>query len=197
MIISLIRDVDDEMFNDLINAVNSLPDEEDLTIYLSTDGGSALVSMRICDLIEQNRDRIELIAAGEIYSAGFEIFFKSKCRRRIVSGTYGMYHTSRLTVQIDVHKRPTNEDNRQVLLWGKNYKTNDMLTFCSTLPLTKAELSNLKKGVDVYFTYERIQEFLDYQQQIELADATAEADQHLEEQRQLWLDGLNTQHTNV
>jgi hypothetical protein len=157
------KDVDDVMFADLVNAFNQLPEEEDLIIYLSTDGGSALMSMAICDLIEQNQGRVELVASGEIYSAGFEIFFKSKCRRRIVPGTYGMYHTSRLTVQMDVHKRPTTEDNRQVLAWGKNYKSKDMLEFCKTLPLTKQEMSALKKGVDVYFTYERISEFLEYQ----------------------------------
>ncbi len=174
MTLLLNKDVGDEMLSDLINALNSLQGDDYLTVYLCTDGGSAIHSYAITDLIEENKDRIELVAFGDIASAGFEIFFKARCSRRIVAGTYGMYHVTRMSISMDVDQRPLNEGDRQVVAWGKNFAKTQALAFCSTLPFTQKEAAKFKQGKDVHFSYERLLNFLNYQSCVDHVEQVAE-----------------------
>ena len=52
----------------------------------------------IIDIINQNADITELIAYGEICSAGFDIFFKTQCRKAILENTIGMAHFTGVNV---------------------------------------------------------------------------------------------------
>lgn len=160
MILNLRESVSDEMFNKIISAYNSLKDEEKLEIYLNTEGGDMEAAEVIIDFVNQHRDRTILIANGTIFSAGFYIFFRSNCERRIVTGTTGMCHLIRVSIEYGEHDKPyykIDKVNKDWLLAQRQWT--DRL--CKKLGVTKEEIKKIDKGKEVYFNYKRLNELLE------------------------------------
>lgn len=160
MILNLHESVSDEMFNKVIIAYNSLKEEENLEIYLNTTGGEMNTAEAMIDFINQHSANIILIAYGEIYSAGFFIFFKANCERRIISGTMGMCHLIRTSLEYGEHSKLYYEVDRSNMRWLSSQREWTS-KFYKKLGMTNKEVKKIDAGKEVYFTTKRLNELLE------------------------------------
>lgn len=153
--------IDDTVVNTFFCEFNKLAIKENVTIYISSDGGFDHQSLAIIDLINKNASRIELVASGFILSAAFNIFFFIKCKRRLLPETVGMAHFCKQSFTFDETGKAQGEYDNFML---KELKRNKALTLekLKTIGLSTKELNQVKKGKECYIGYARLQELLEY-----------------------------------
>lgn len=156
MILNFKKEINDESADLLIDFINSTEGIKK-KIYLSSDGGFIYVAELIIDLINNNKQDIELIAYNYIGSSAFELFFKSKCKKRILEGTRGMLHFAKMELTVNQKGKPVNKTAINFLKEEVS-KRNDNLI--KKLKLSSKELNKYNKGEDVEFSYNRMLEFL-------------------------------------
>lgn len=152
MVVNLRGDINNDMTQDLIDAINS---QENLTIYLNSDGGEVYEMEALLHLITENKDKIRLIGYGRLFSAAFELFFKAPCHKEILPLTVGMAHLSSCPMNIDERGVPKDsygqmEANELVSLFEQSS------SFYKKVGLTSKELKDLKAGKDVFLSSERM-----------------------------------------
>lgn len=154
-----------EMFIDkFFQAFNQpLGADEEIIIYLDSPGGRLSYGEIILDVIDKYKDRITLIASGEIFSCAFNIFFFSNCKRKILTSAIGMAHyawsiapTDGESIKGDINKFVIQSMKEDKVLYIAKLKEKG---------LSRKELKQIEDGHDCFFTTERLQELLDRQQQ--------------------------------
>lgn len=158
--IDITEAISPEAFGKVIKAYNDLKLEETIDIYLNTSGGDPESGDAIVDVINNNANVTNLIAYGKICSAGFDLYFKARCPKRLLDGTIGMAHLARVEME-----NFTVNDSKEKVQAGfyKNWWNEDKkkrLKFYEDLGMEKKELLKIKKGGDVYFSNNRLLELL-------------------------------------
>lgn len=159
MILNLSGEIDQALFDKLVDALNLLEDKKLLTVYFNSSGGSVDWMEAIIDVINQNQEKMQLIAFGEINSAAFDIFFRSKCDREILPETIGICHFSGAKVHMIDNKTPRNATSRSWVQWSEMF-LESCVQFCKALGFTDNEINRMKKGEDLFFHTKRLIEFL-------------------------------------
>jgi len=160
MILHLSGDVDYEMFDELVKAFNSLIVGDSLHIYFTCPmGGNADVNEAIIDFINKNKDHIGMTFYGELFSSGMIIFLSVKCNKCILPFTRGMYHFSWQEMNISETGKPSSEYDIFSMKEMKKSKDKS-INFLKTTKLSEKEINLIKKGKDVYFSYERMLELI-------------------------------------
>src|SRR5688572_14057354 len=149
MIVNLSGIVDNEMFTTLVKSFNDLKVNDNLHVYLTTEGGDADTAEAIIDLINKNKDYIGITFYGEIFSAGMHIFLKSQCQRYLLPDTRGMYHFSYQKLQIAEGGNGLDIYDRFCIQEMKDSKSRT-IEYLKSTPLTEKEITGIKKGRDVY-----------------------------------------------
>ena len=162
MIVYLNGDIAQETIDKLAEALNKLGKNKTLKIYLNTNGGDANIMEAILQVIDDNKDRVELIGSGFLFSAGFNIFFRATCKRRLVPDTVGMAHFIWTDAEIDQTGRAKSAFGKFQLKEMKRSKK-AYIEFFKELGLTSTEINDIKKGNEHYFTQERMKELLNNQ----------------------------------
>jgi len=157
MTITISEVISNFSFMTILNAFNSLEKEENLIIYLNTPGGEVDSMNAIIDFINHNTERIELIGNWELSSAGFDIYMKSKCNKKLLQNTIGMAHYSSASVLVNENGELSDPYN-QVRFDQLRSEKAKSLAFFKKLGLTANELKTIKAGQEQYFTYERMLE---------------------------------------
>jgi ATP-dependent protease ClpP protease subunit len=158
MKLSLSGDVNSRMLNKLVEAINERPENEKLSIYFTTPGGLVSVSDAIIDVINTTKN-IEMIFYGEIFSAGMIIFLKTKCKKRVLKEIAGMYHYCFQALTINEGGKPSGPYDSFIVKDMKESRTRTA-EYLKTTKLTDKEITQIKAGKDVFFTYERMLELL-------------------------------------
>lgn len=153
--------VDTEMLDKFIQLFNNNADE--YTIYFSSTGGSLEDANVIIDLINKNANKVTLIAYFSILSAGFDIFFKTKCKKEILSTAIGMYHLGVVEIDMSVNGKVAYHSGVAQMKDNVKNQYPKALEFCKSLGFNDTELRKIKKGDDVYFIYDRLIEFMNNQ----------------------------------
>ena len=65
----------------LVSISESISNNDNVKIYLNSTGGSEWCSGAIVDIINNNKDKVELIGFGYLLSAAFHIMVESKCKK--------------------------------------------------------------------------------------------------------------------
>lgn len=149
MIISITGEVGPDTLEGLIKAYNDITEKDTLEIYLNSLGGSVASAEAIIHLINKNNDRTTIIAYGEISSAAFDIFFRATCDKFILRDTYSRIHN--IVNTQDFEKMP--------IPWVKEYNEASA-KFFEKLGIKKSEILKIKKGQEVYLTFDRLIEML-------------------------------------
>lgn len=158
MIINLSGEVGYGMFNELIKAVSGL--KENLHIYFTTaDGGQTDVAEGMVDLINKNKDMIEICFYGEVFSAGMMIFLKTECRKCVLPDTTGMYHYAWQEVTITEGGKPSAAYDIFCMKEMKKAKLRT-IEYLKTTKLTEKEIKYVKTGKDLYLSHERMLELI-------------------------------------
>ena len=160
MIINLSDDVNDAMLTPLLKAITDLKTDEKLTIYFTCpDGGFTDAAMAIIDIINSNKEVINMIYYGELFSSGMIIFLGTKCNKKILRDTRGMYHFAWQQMSINETGKPSGEYDIFSMKEMKKSKIRT-LEFLSTTKLSQKEIAQIKLGKDVYFSYDRMLELI-------------------------------------
>jgi len=161
-ILNIVGDIDEDMIYCFTEDYNKLKLDQPVTIYLNTGGGDTSIGDAIIDIINTSPFDITLVAAGYIYSAGFDIFFSSNCKKRILPGTLGMIHFSYAMVDINENGQTSTPHAKFLISEMKNSKANTVERL-RELGLTPTELKKVNSNADCFFTTQRLNELLDGQ----------------------------------
>ncbi len=143
-------------FDKVADALDNYDDS--LRIYLFSNGGSISVSLALLDLVNKNREKV-IIYGGSINSACFDLFFKAKCSKYIMPMADGMYHQTKMAIDINEDGNPTYFHGAHNKKWLKRLHE-ETIMFATALKFTPAEIKSLKKGDELYFMEERLYQFL-------------------------------------
>lgn len=176
MITKLEGIVNEEMVDKLIEAHNSCPPEEDLHVYLGTDGGSEDDMNAIINIINES-DKIPVVFCfSRVYSAGFVIAMKCLKPVEFLDSCLGMFHAGTFyggvwTDELKVHKSVKDS----MKLHSKNARklTEEMIGLGI---FTKKEEAKLRKNKDVYFNTNRLRQM----REIVWLPIQAEIDEYIE-----------------
>ena len=160
MILKIDTALDEETLQDLVQMYNTGDAETQYKIYLRTPGGLNGVTLAMIDLINNHAESTELIAYHQICSNGMQLFFKAKCKKRIVPYTEGMSHLLKQT--LDYYEGNVKNKNEYSSFINSNSNLEYSKSLHDVVGYTKDEWKRIKNNEDVWFTYERLQEMLTY-----------------------------------
>ena len=143
--------------SDLVEFLNSNGGEK--RILLCSDGGYYQVMEAMLHLINTEGESITLVAYNRIFSSAFEFFFRAKCRKRLAGGVIGMFHQGETAIQVNEFGNRGREAQAKEH-YMKTYMRQQTHDLCCALSMTSAEVGDLVSGEDVYFSPERMNEFL-------------------------------------
>lgn len=158
MDIALRGDLSWKDFDLIAESIRSLEKEEYLNIYIYSYGGSISVSMAILHLINQNKDVVHLLG-GSLNSAGFDLFFKAKCSKELLPYVDGMYHQTKISIDINEDNKPTYFVGIHNKKWIKSFHE-ETIRVATVLGFTQSEIKRLKKGDEIFFMEDRMKEFI-------------------------------------
>ena len=148
-----------ELFEQKIN--ESIEKEQDLTIYISTGGGSMCLSQNMVDMINNYPYYVEVIFSGFTYSAGMLLLSKldyTLVDVNIMEGTEGMIHLSDLEVS---WRNMKNKHSYEHFL-KENGKIHDECYLAPLLPfLSDEEKVDIYDGKEVYLNHNRLSEIIE------------------------------------
>lgn len=159
MILHLSEEVNYAMIDNLAKSINSLTKEDILHIYFTSTGGSPDVSEAFIKIVNLHKESIVIHFYGEIFSAAMIIFMKCDCKKEVLPDTRGMYHFSWQQLTIAEGGKPTDTYDIFSLSEMKKSKLRT-IEYLSTTKLTAKEITSIKKGKDVYFSYSRMIELI-------------------------------------
>jgi ATP-dependent protease ClpP protease subunit len=152
---SIIGRIDAESYNSLINFLNESQGEQK-SILINSGGGEIAYCYATLHAIEKVSHEIELVGCNGVYSAAFEIFYKFSGKKVLLPYCKGMTHRPMLGVSLtDSLQTAFREDDCQKRTLKDNQQ--NLIDECSKF-LTPKEMKDYKRGVDVYFTYNRMKE---------------------------------------
>ncbi|GAB3789213.1 hypothetical protein GCM10028818_57300 [Spirosoma horti] len=123
-----------------------------LQIQLCSNGGNVFQAKRISALINANQ-HITHVQGNVLNSAAFDIFFTVTCSRELTPYAQGMYHLARSAHFV--------LENGLVPSWQQTINGEESLALCEQVGMTEGEVGRIKSGEDVYFTYARLNDFLE------------------------------------
>lgn len=136
---------------------NFLNDNDgEITIGLRTNGGESPLATFLIEILNQNKDRIKLIAINICFSSGMSIFNQFKGKRALVSGTIGMYHYGYIAIDINETLKPdgVGEKAKMKDLKGTRIEREKE----AKQIFNKKELKKFYKQQDVYLSFERMKQ---------------------------------------
>lgn len=130
--------------------------EGNLTVAIDSTGGEKAYSDMLLFALNQNKDRVTLIALAGVASCAFDIFYGFQGPRKMAFGCMGMTHYS--TQSLDIHPNG-GAAYAEGLCQKKNlkaYKERELSTLQEFA--TAIEVKQFRKGWDVFFSFHRMKE---------------------------------------
>lgn len=155
-----------QKFLDLVNEVEASRDKEIIQIYLSTKGGEMVATELMLDVINERPTWFRIIAIGEIYSAGFIMFFMAKCDKALLPGTRGMMHLFRYHLSITTRKHGYDDEEKFILEHIKS-DGDSQINWCKEIGLIDEEIKVIESSEDLFLTYHRMRNLLEDQRDTE------------------------------
>lgn len=126
------------------------------TIYMDTNGGCTLVTRAILDIINRSPLTFTLMAAN-VFSSGFDLFYRAKCDKILLGGAKGMYHQGYQSANINDKGDIIEPEDICSYEIGKQFHYPESMKMCTEF-MTAEELKLFESGGDVFFTFNRLRE---------------------------------------
>lgn len=150
--------VNEDMLSTLITILNSYTVDEEIHIYLSSEGGNIAIAETMKTILEED-GRITLIAFDTIGSAALYLFLTTKCKKRLTKDTIGCFHfpyVPNVTMNHKLEAVVTSD-----LRLFKRLPDIAKKAFKIIKPyLSKRELKAVKNGDDKWFTYKDLKKIM-------------------------------------
>ena len=157
-------EIDENLTKEISECISN-KDYDKVVIYLSSFGGSEWDAQVIIDMINENKDKVEVIGYGKLLSAAFLIFMDIKCKKRILDNSYGMFHQGNWSTDIRYNGNPSSDFYKFRVKQTKSKIYPYYVDKCKEWGFNEQELKKYKKGEDVYFSYERFKELINHKSQ--------------------------------
>ena len=157
-------EVDEAMLQKFINIQKNQSDDTEITIFFESDWGNTSMGESIIHVIN-NTKNITLIGQNEILSAGFDIFFFSKCKKKVNKVCTGMCHIWSFSVSTN-HYRRKGKASGETLCKIKNVEELSIYIakfYKKELWMSKKNVKAYLQDYDVYFSKKRLQKLIDFQ----------------------------------
>jgi len=147
--------IDKDPVNTLIDYINNNPGN--ITISFTSTGGDMEMGRFLVHALNDNADRITLVAVNWIYSCAFKIFHSFKGKRMITFGCGGMFHYTSLNMSMTYDNKPNYEYEGAAQIASMKECKKENLNFCKTF-MTDKELDLYKQNRDVHFSFPRMRQ---------------------------------------
>jgi ATP-dependent protease ClpP protease subunit len=159
----LTPDINEDAVHDLIDFLNMVlgnPEITDIDIYLHSVGGYDSSAQIIKNILKNCPLTITLIAAGEVSSAAWDIFyFTEKVYKRILPGTVAVLHIATHTIESrDLHRNEQWVSQQKIKLELMNIEKYEAFYNYTVLP--PILLEKWKNGENVMLVYPEIVELM-------------------------------------
>ncbi len=128
-------------------------DDKNITIYFSTNGGSEPVGKILIDYINNSNLNIIFIGWWSINSIGFDIFFRLKCKRKLM-GAHAVLHLG--SRKVDTSEMTQKISYDKFLLEDLKKYNEEGIEFYKSLGITDKEIKVICSGEDIYLNTERL-----------------------------------------
>lgn len=147
--------ITDENISEVLEAINNIPNDESITIYLDSEGGECTAASVLLDVIDENKDRIILKPLWVIASSAFNICYNTKAKVKLLGDVWGAVHvTSKLSEFRDV-LNPEEFDHHYAKWYRKDFKKD--VKELSALGLDEKEIDQIKQGKTIIINPTRMQ----------------------------------------
>lgn len=126
-------------------------------IYIASNGGFSYCSDTLIHFINQHKERIRLIVCAGMQSAGFDIFYYSKCKIELLPFAYGVVHKG--LINSDDREMATNK-NKKAFLEQLLNEQNDKALRDFKWFLTPKEIKGFEDYEDIYISRKKMQQIL-------------------------------------
>ena len=172
------KEINHETIALLFNEIETIPETEqptdygsgdgkgpffyERTIYFSSDGGYVSAADVLVDYLNTNPGGflITLVGAGPLCSAAFDIFFKANpADKYLLKSAYGMAHEGTFFSNVRSEKDYDSFDN----FYKQELQKQDVEMYNyyeEVLGIPKSRITKMKKGKDLYFSYDEMQKML-------------------------------------
>lgn len=131
-------------------------DPGQISISIRSNGGSKMCNRIVLNALNENKDRVKLVAFGGVYSAAFVLFYFFEGKKAMVPGTTGMYHQSSVNLALSSRGQIDGQEDR--LVQDENRRQYNIERGFASSFMTKSELKTFCSNRDVYFSFERMKE---------------------------------------
>jgi ATP-dependent protease ClpP protease subunit len=122
--------------------------DDDVIIYLNSEGGSHIDSMNFVDFTKKFAHNITIMATFQTSSAAFDLFFFSKSKKIIGPSAYGLAHLANREINTTDIKNPSDIDK---FLLEDIEKTNKArATSYRKIGFNKDMMDRYNKGEDIF-----------------------------------------------
>lgn len=148
-----------DKFVSFLNQRQNIAQNSKSIIYFQSRGGLCSCVDVIQDLLSRHKDDVTLIGYGQLCSCAFDLFFLAACDTQLLPGTTGMMHQSSIEVEMNESFNPNYTEDKAKKRFMVGYMATQTLSIINYLDFNKKERDGIKKGNDVWFSQERMQEF--------------------------------------
>ena len=147
--------INQETTQRLINFINAV--EEPMQIGLVSNGGDKSATLFLIDVLNQNKDRITLVAMAGIYSSAFRLFKSFEGKKKMAFGVVGMWHYSGQEIRMNCLGKPDYYDGiasfESLKQWDKAHDLEFAKSFMNNM-----ELKKFNRAQEVFFDFGRMKE---------------------------------------
>ena len=156
MINIIINKIKEEEFFNFVAQVNATEPDEEITVYLNSEGGDPSLVPAFRRMIEERQ--MTLVGHGKIMSAALDLFLLTNTKREVLDYTLGLFHQVVITkVSMNTESKVLIQSDLKKIWKNTNYGEGLVEDF---LELTPIELAKVKKGEDLYFDHEKLRKAL-------------------------------------
>lgn len=102
------------MLQELFDIQNQLTEEDKFEIWLDSEGGDCDVAEGLRLIFESYEEsKFQLVACGFLESSALNIFVSTNCRKKVVPGTIGLFHTISVTRSFNNKGKSRMEPSRE------------------------------------------------------------------------------------
>lgn len=147
-------EIDEKFLELLIDILEST--DGPIEIFFWSNGGYVITAKCMIYLLNQHKERVTLIGHTELCSSAFDVFYGFKGKRKLVTGTMGMYHYGYKQITMSHNRKPVyshDEAYMENVDYGRVPAQNTAKKI-----MTKAELKKFEDNHDIFFTFERMKQ---------------------------------------
>lgn len=141
-----VETISSKTVTEIIEKIESVIETNEINLYFSSNGGSCFFASILSDVLNRYSEKITLILKEEVSSSAFDLLLDTKCKLEIHYPAYSIVHNRSMMIDCGKISNKNGENNYY-------YKREKELNLMSLMEysrfLTKSEMNDIKRGLDI------------------------------------------------